>query len=275
MTATRGNKLSGHKTIVSKDHEVFFAKPNGWNMICAKKKGNQKLYAWRPIPPSPDFTSLGDILTTTPAEPKLPQYRCVHKVLLHKKDLREAVDQIWNDKGGFFSGGEDFGVWEAPEPCGTIIIAHSETALPDFPTHTIHSSVLPITIRPLAIAVKDFDPERNTDQLQLRTYNPVDKNSIADVLTLLECDPKDALWKGYKNKQPGKVGWIPMNCVMMVQPRICRALSDRDAAKKDEISFKAGDVIVAISPVSSWWTGFAANDPTHIGHFPQNYVETA
>ena len=284
LHGSRSKDLSGVKALVSADSAEYFAPPADFTLVCKKKKGDLKFYAWRATSPSEDFAPLGDVITTSPAKPSLPSYRCVHKVLLFKQELKDLY-QVWNDKGGFWSSGENVGVWEAPKPCKTIIASASETKLPtDFQPYTVHAAVLPLQIRPLALVVKEYTPDRRgTKELTVK---------YPDVLTLLEYHNSDSLWKAYKNRQPNKVGFIPKSCLQPETPpgplrtHTFRALYDwpqpdttqddiNDVASGDKIiTFKKGElvvVILALGKRNQW--GFAESDPATTGYFPRSYVE--
>ena len=202
-------------------------------------------------------------------------------------DQIKDLYQIWNDKGSSwgFSSGEAVAVWEAPKPCGTCIAAASETALPaGFQPYTVHASVLPLQIRPLALVIKEYKPDRRgTKELTVK---------YPDVLTLLEYHNEDSLWKAYKNRQPGKVGFVPKACLQPNSPpgplttRTFRAAFDwphPDTTQEDItaaaqgtniIKFKKGELVVVILGLGKpfpW--GFAESDPTVTGYFPKNHVE--
>jgi hypothetical protein len=53
--------------------------PINYKMVWSQQRGEQTFFAWKPIPPGPQFVALGMFCTTTPDPPATAAMRCVPK----------------------------------------------------------------------------------------------------------------------------------------------------------------------------------------------------
>lgn len=92
------------------------------------------LWAWRPIPPSDLYYSLGDVVTTTDRAPILESLRCVHRDYLSLSPSPRHL--VWSDEG---TGGIDGAFWRVrglntftvsggthEHPIGCSVVFHSD-----------------------------------------------------------------------------------------------------------------------------------------------------
>ncbi|VDO29726.1 unnamed protein product [Heligmosomoides polygyrus] len=126
---------------------------------------------------------------------------------------------------------------------------------------------LPILCR--ARAVADFEATA-ANQLTLRT---------GDVVSVRE---KNATgwWEGEIQRDGHTLaGWFPGDYVTPITnegaaQNTATALFDYQAGQSDELSFRAGDVIVIVEKKDAdWWAGHKVDSPNVRGLFPANYVQ--
>ncbi|KAJ1352847.1 Intersectin 1 (SH3 domain protein) [Parelaphostrongylus tenuis] len=126
---------------------------------------------------------------------------------------------------------------------------------------------IPIICR--ARAVADFEATA-ANQLSLR---------IGDVVSVRE-KSATGWWEG-EMQRGGQTcaGWFPGDYVTTIpaddaHQNTATALFDYEAGQSDELSFRAGDVIVIVEKKDAdWWAGHKLNLPNVRGLFPANYVQ--
>ncbi|CAK4527722.1 unnamed protein product [Aphanomyces euteiches] len=128
----------------------------------------------------------------------------------------------------------------------------------------------------------------------LYKYTPEEEDELAiepgDAVYVLEY-LDDGWCRGYLQSNPSEVGYFPANYVhAKKQPtvnshlpphkapnRVARrgkAVYDYVPQEMDELELQAGDVVVILDTLGDGWChGYLANDPTHKGMFPSNYVD--
>ena len=80
---------------LKKDIDKYLAPPRDWKMVWANRE-EKAGSLWKGIPPSVDFTCVGDVAKTGYKKPNLPRYRCVHNKFLKKFTASKLV---WSDEG--------------------------------------------------------------------------------------------------------------------------------------------------------------------------------
>ncbi|VDM53742.1 unnamed protein product [Angiostrongylus costaricensis] len=122
-------------------------------------------------------------------------------------------------------------------------------------------ATIPILCR--ARAVADFEATA-ANQLSLRA---------GDVVSVRE-KTATGWWEG--EMQRGDqicAGWFPGDYVTPISVNTATALFDYEAGQSDELSFRAGDVIIVEKKDADWWAGHKLNSPNLRGLFPANYVQ--
>ncbi|VDL83090.1 unnamed protein product [Nippostrongylus brasiliensis] len=127
--------------------------------------------------------------------------------------------------------------------------------------------VIPIICR--ARAVADFEATA-ANQLSLRT---------GDIVCVRE-KSATGWWEGELQRDGHtSAGWFPGDYVTPVAndataQNTATALFDYEAGQSDELSFRAGDVIVIVEKKDAdWWAGHKVDAPNVRGLFPANYVQ--
>uniref|UniRef100_A0A158P7B9 SH3 domain-containing protein n=1 Tax=Angiostrongylus cantonensis TaxID=6313 RepID=A0A158P7B9_ANGCA len=128
-------------------------------------------------------------------------------------------------------------------------------------------ATIPILCR--ARAVADFEATA-ANQLSLRA---------GDVVSVRE-KTATGWWEGEMQRGDQTcAGWFPGDYVTPISAdsanqSTATALFDYEAGQSDELSFRAGDVIVIVEKKDAdWWAGHKLNSPNFRGLFPANYVQ--
>ncbi|RCN33293.1 SH3 domain protein [Ancylostoma caninum] len=128
-------------------------------------------------------------------------------------------------------------------------------------------ATIPILCR--ARAVADFEATA-ANQLSLKT---------GDVVCVRE-KSSTGWWEGeLVRDEHTYAGWFPGDYVTPISAETANqntatALFDYEAGQSDELSFKAGDVIVIVDKKDAdWWAGHKVDTPNVRGLFPANYVQ--
>ncbi|KIH63777.1 SH3 domain protein [Ancylostoma duodenale] len=128
-------------------------------------------------------------------------------------------------------------------------------------------AAIPILCR--ARAVADFEATA-ANQLSLKT---------GDVVCVRE-KSSTGWWEGeLVRDEHTYAGWFPGDYVTPISAETANqntatALFDYEAGQSDELSFKAGDVIVIVDKKDAdWWAGHKVDTPNVRGLFPANYVQ--
>jgi Ca2+-binding EF-hand superfamily protein len=240
-----------------------FERPEGWQKMWSKKRGKLHLYAWNPIAPSTDYVALGHVVTVSAETPSLESYRLIHRSLLVPKSLG---DLIWTDKGSW--GGKDGSVWAMPAPCKTFLVHGGSHERPEWMAHALRGGFLPTAKRTIGIAMQDHEAEDPATQLSFKK---------GAHLTITYDDATNPWWEGYVNDRPTKVGLVPSNYITIVPTTLCLAVHDwpqpGQPGSNSDLSFTAGDKILALRTSHDWWEGFLEREPARVAKFPSNFVK--
>ncbi|KAL6740707.1 hypothetical protein Aduo_014038 [Ancylostoma duodenale] len=150
-------------------------------------------------------------------------------------------------------------------PANYVQKCESEPTLPRINSPT--GAAIPILCR--ARAVADFEATA-ANQLSLKT---------GDVVCVRE-KSSTGWWEGeLVRDEHTYAGWFPGDYVTPISAETANqntatALFDYEAGQSDELSFKAGDVIVIVDKKDAdWWAGHKVDTPNVRGLFPANYVQ--
>ncbi|KHJ94369.1 SH3 domain protein [Oesophagostomum dentatum] len=123
-------------------------------------------------------------------------------------------------------------------------------------------ATIPVLCR--ARAVADFEATA-ANQLSLKT---------GDVVSVRE-KSSTGWWEGeIVRDEHTYAGWFPGDYANGVTQNSAVALFDYEAGQADELSFKAGDIIVIVDKKDAdWWAGHKMDTPNVRGLFPANYVQ--
>merc|ERR1711964_340227 len=80
--------------------------PLRFRQVWNQQRGKQKLFAWKPVPPSHDFIALGMVATTTEDPPGRTVMRCVPRRWCCA--AKKAPEFVWDDQG---TGGRAGSIW--------------------------------------------------------------------------------------------------------------------------------------------------------------------
>ena len=122
--------------LVCQDDPELFQPPSGFRRIWDQQRGGA-VYIWEPLPPGPDFVTLGDVATVDPSPPQaIPGLRCVRRDLVHAwfgstgsegGGVSQIPDawKIWDDAG---TGGADGALWRAPTQGLFLVVGPGRSA---------------------------------------------------------------------------------------------------------------------------------------------------
>jgi len=81
--------------------------PVRFKQVWSQQHGGSPFYAWKPVPPSPNFVTLGMLATTIDEPPSVTSIRCVPRHWCVKSELSPI--KLWQDAGA--SGGKPGSIW--------------------------------------------------------------------------------------------------------------------------------------------------------------------
>lgn len=168
--ATSGfDKPSGGQTLLVKDGSVgalsfssdymksviqtYMPHPKRFHLIWNKQKGDKKLFAWRPISPSPSkFVALGHVCTTTDEEPPTSCVRLVPKkwVIPDQGDL----PSVWDDQG---TGGKMGSIWSSKKGPALVTQGHQPPSDVRYKLKTDSFTVDPSDLESMQVKLADSE----------------------------------------------------------------------------------------------------------------------
>jgi hypothetical protein len=101
--------------------EQFFPHPRRFRLVWNHVQAKRPVYAWRAIPPSANFVSLGMLLTCSEDEPSPELYRCVPKQWVVESRVRPR--KIWDDSG---LGGRPGSMWVV-NSAGVVVVTQGHS----------------------------------------------------------------------------------------------------------------------------------------------------
>ena len=107
----------------------FLPFPIRYQQVWNKQSGEQEFYAWKPIPPSKLFVTLGKIATTSDDAPPLDAVRCVPRSWAVPTTMEPTM--VWDDAG---SGGRPGSLWRVnPEGMMGVAQRNASFEVPQIP----------------------------------------------------------------------------------------------------------------------------------------------
>jgi len=125
--------------------------PDYFKIEYFKDSVEPNIYAWRPVPPSEDFVSLGMIFTKSNDEPPTSSMRCIHRSWLRPTSVEPEL--LWKDTG---LGGQAGSFWKVNSM--QLVVATKGHARPEGPFYELIDT--PFTLAEVA-AGKSATARRN------------------------------------------------------------------------------------------------------------------